>query len=67
MAVREVWSSVIALPLKAKRATALLGADPFVLDLVLLHALDGNKTMLASADGFAQLVAVAVKKKKTNR
>jgi len=60
MAVTEVWNSAIALPQKAKRATALVGADPFVLDLVLLHALDGNQSMLASADGFAQLVAAAV-------
>jgi hypothetical protein len=60
LAVAEVWASSAALPLKARHATSLIGADPWALDLALLHALDGRKAPLTSEEGFAQLVALTV-------
>mmetsp|Transcript_84321 Transcript_84321/g.163777 ORF Transcript_84321/g.163777 Transcript_84321/m.163777 type:complete len:617 (-) Transcript_84321:191-2041(-) len=76
-AVAAVWAFPGALDLKARRATALIGdgsaggpgggsegqgsGDGFVLDLCLLHALNGTREQLESPHQFVELVRSCVR------
>jgi hypothetical protein len=61
-AVKAVWQSPAALDAKARKATGgLCGQDSFVLDLALVHALDGRREQFESAQRFMELVRECVR------